>query len=43
MPPIWNSYKYPRGTTQVLKSSIRNFVDIAETVQATTTEAMDIS
>ncbi|KAK3814919.1 MAG: proteasome subunit beta type-7 [Benniella sp.] len=36
-------YTYPRGTTQVLKSSIRNFVDIAETVQATTTEAMDIS
>lgn len=37
------SYKYPKGTTQVLKSTIRDFVDIKETVQVSTTEAMDIS
>ncbi|KAF9967981.1 Proteasome subunit beta type-7 [Mortierella alpina] len=37
------SYKYPKGTTQVLKSTIRDFVDIRETVQVSTTEAMDIS
>ncbi|KAG0367448.1 proteasome subunit beta type-7 [Gamsiella multidivaricata] len=37
------SYKFNRGTTQVLKTSIRDLVDIKETVQVTTTEAMDIS
>ncbi|KAG0224949.1 proteasome subunit beta type-7 [Mortierella sp. GBAus27b] len=36
-------YVYARGTTQVLKSSIRDFVDIKENVQTATTEAMDIS
>ncbi|KAF9329724.1 Proteasome subunit beta type-7 [Podila epicladia] len=37
------SYKYAQGTTRVLKSSIRDFVDIKETVHVTTTEEMDIS
>ncbi|KAG0035108.1 Proteasome subunit beta type-7 [Podila clonocystis] len=37
------SYKYAQGTTRVLKSSIRDFVDIKETVHVSTTEEMDIS
>lgn len=37
------SYKFAQGTTRVLKSSIRDFVDIKETVHVTTTEEMDIS
>ncbi|KAF9190679.1 Proteasome subunit beta type-7 [Haplosporangium sp. Z 767] len=37
------SYKFAPGTTQVLKSSIRDFVDIKESVEVITTEAMDIS
>ncbi|KAG0346039.1 Proteasome subunit beta type-7 [Podila humilis] len=37
------SYKFKQGTTRVLKSSIRDFVDIKETVHVTTTEDMDIS
>ncbi|KAF9433519.1 proteasome core particle subunit beta 2 [Entomortierella beljakovae] len=37
------SYKFNRGTTQVLKSSIRDLVDIKETVQTLTSDAMDTS
>ncbi|KAF9934874.1 Proteasome subunit beta type-7 [Modicella reniformis] len=37
------SYKYPPGTTKVLKTSIRDLMDISETVKVATTEAMDIS
>ncbi|KAF9294134.1 Proteasome subunit beta type-7 [Linnemannia elongata] len=37
------SYKFQKGTTEVLKTSIRDLVDIKETVNIHTTEAMDIS
>jgi len=38
-----HSYKFQRGTTEVLKTSIRDLVDIKETVNIHTPEAMDIS
>lgn len=37
------SYKYQRGTTEILKTSIRDLVDIKESVNIHTPEAMDIS
>lgn len=41
-PPKTRDYKFPRGTTAVLRQSIRDVVDVEEVVQFTRLDAMEV-